>query len=100
MISSKNLQIHEFVDLRVNIVRSTDAGFTGINGKIIDETKNTLVVQKDDGRYIVVQKKDNVFEFILKGNERVQVDGSNIMYRPQDRIKKLGIKGNLTRSKI
>lgn len=94
MRSPNNLPVHELIDLTVAITDSSDPGLIGIGGKVVDETKNTLLVEKADGKMITVQKEKNVFEFKLSGNERVLLDGGDIAYRPQDRIKKINIKSD------
>ena len=94
MITSENLPIHEMIDLVVVVVRSTDPTMVGLQGRISDETKNTFTVERPDGKQVMVQKVSNGFEFRVAGGRLVRLDGSAIAYRPQDRIKKLGIKGN------
>lgn len=91
MRSLNNLPVHELIDLPVAIKDSSDPGLIGIGGKVVDETKNTLLIEKIDGKMITVQKERNVFEFILSDNARVQLDGGDLAYRPQDRIKKINI---------
>jgi ribonuclease P protein subunit POP4 len=95
MRSPINLPVHEFIDLTVAITDSSDPGLIGIGGKIVDETKNTLRIEIRGGKLITVQKEWNVFEFILSGNERVLLDGGDIAYRPQDRIKKINVKSDM-----
>jgi ribonuclease P protein subunit POP4 len=94
MRSSNNLPVHEFIDLQVAIKDSSDPGLVGISGRIIDETKNTLLIEKDDGKMVKVQKEMNVFEFTISGNEHVLLSGGDIAYRPQDRIKKINMRNN------
>lgn len=97
MRSSINLPVHELIDLTVAIKDSSDPGLIGIGGKVVDETKNTLRIETRGGKLITVQKERNVFEFILSGNERVLLDGGDIAYRPQDRIKKINVKSDMPR---
>ena len=56
-------------------------------GKIIDETRNTIVV--DTGSQEKQLIKDTVvFTLYLPENKKVSVDGKYIVARPEDRIKK------------
>jgi ribonuclease P protein subunit POP4 len=95
MRSSNNLPVHELIDMAVEVKESSDPSLIGISGKVMDETKNTLLIEKCDGKMITVQKNMNVFEFKFSGNERVLLSGGDIAYRPQDRIKKINIKKNV-----
>ena len=60
---------------------------SGISGLIVDETKNTLVIDSGD-RERTVPKKGNEFRFTYEG-QRTVIRGSEILHRPEDRIKKV-----------
>jgi len=78
---------NEFVGLRVKVVKSTNLGYIGISGKVIDETRNTLVIRhKNDDKVIV--KNVAVFHFTAPDGTIVEVDGNVILGRPEDRVKK------------
>ncbi len=86
-ITPHNIVRHELVGLPVRIVKSTDPTQKGIKGKIIDETYNTLKIEsKSEER--VIPKKNTIFIFTLPNAVKVQVDGSLLVSRPEDRIKK------------
>ena len=57
-------------------------------GRIIDETKNTFVIKIFNKKKRIL-KKGNIFEFTLK-NKQVTVDGSELIMRPEERIKLKG----------
>ena len=57
--------------------------FQGIYGKIVDETKNTFVIESD-GREKRIPKKGTLFEI---GGEKVP--GDKIAFRAEDRPRKL-----------
>src|SRR3989337_2993766 len=42
--SEMNLRKHELIGLRVEIVRSEDPGLLGVAGVVVDETRNTLLI--------------------------------------------------------
>ena len=84
-ITRENLMMHEMIGLKVKVGRSTDRGRDNMNGKIVDETKNTFIIATAKGEK-VVPKNTAALEFML-GDERVMVEGANINYRPEDRIK-------------
>lgn len=83
-----NLLVHEMIGRKVCVVRSTDPGIQGLEGRILDETMNTLVISNSNGARVQVQKAKNSFQFDVDG-QKVTLEGDNFMFRPQDRIKKL-----------
>jgi ribonuclease P protein subunit POP4 len=86
-ITPQNLARHELIGLKVNVSESSDPTQEGLKGTVIDETYNTLRIEAG-GKEKVVPKKDAVFIFTLPGKAKVQVDGSLLVSRPEDRIKK------------
>jgi RNase P/RNase MRP subunit p29 len=55
---------------------------------VVDETKHTLIVERPSGSEAVVPKRGNRFNFRV-GTERFVVRGEEIMFRPEDRTKKV-----------
>ena len=51
---NKNIVLNELIGLRVRVVRCIDKKQRGLEGRVVDETKNTLVVETEEGR-----KKDS-----------------------------------------
>jgi ribonuclease P protein subunit POP4 len=84
-ITARNLLGHEMIGLEVKVVKSTDQKRIGVNGIIVEETQNTFEV-KSGGKKIVLPKKECEFEFNL-GEEKVIVNGAQIVKRPEDRAK-------------
>lgn len=76
----------EFIGLEVEIIESSHPGYLDLKGKVVDETKNTLIIEHD-GREKIIPKPGNVFCFTYKG-DKYRIDGHEIQYRPEDRIKK------------
>ncbi len=56
-----------------------------VEGKIIDETKSTLVFKTKEGRKRLV-KSVYAFEFPF-GKKRIRIDGKYFDKKPEDRIK-------------
>ena len=83
-ITKENIKNHELIGLDVCECESSDNSKKNIKGKVIDETKNTIVilVGKEEK---VLPKKECVFEFNI--GEKVSIDGNEIIKRPEDRIK-------------
>jgi ribonuclease P protein subunit POP4 len=59
---------------------------TEIEGKIVDESRNMLIVEQN-GKKKKIIKNSNEFEIIIK-NQKIKIDGKNLVGRPEERIKK------------
>jgi RNase P/RNase MRP subunit p29 len=73
----------EFIGENVQISYHSDPSLCGVSGMIVDETRETIVIESEGVRK-VVSKRPAKFMF-----EDGEVLGSKIAYRPQDRIKKV-----------
>ncbi len=83
---NKNIVLNELIGLKARVLRSLDKKQRGASGTVIDETKNTLLLEgKDMTRRIV--KKACVFRF-YHGTQSFDVDGREICFRPYERIEK------------
>lgn len=71
----------ELIGLNVNVVGKN------ISGKIIDETKNSILVETQKGNKKMVLKNNNKFEFAFL-DKKIVVDGKQLAFRPEDRIKR------------
>ena len=74
----------EFIGLDVCV---TSPNYAGISGKVVDETKNTFTVLSA-GTEKMVPKSGTEFGFTYEGR-MIVVNGSEILHRPEDRIKKV-----------
>ena len=77
----------EYIGLRVTVTKSPSKERIGINGVVVDETKNTFMIEKDDGKEVTVPKQSSSFRF-NEGGKTFDVEGSDIAFRPEDRPKK------------
>jgi ribonuclease P protein subunit POP4 len=87
MITPKDLVLHELIGLEVRVVSSTNKQLAGLKGTVIDETRNMLTIETEKGEKSLA-KQDCVFSFHLPSREWVKVEGSLLVARPEDRIKK------------
>ncbi len=87
MKSRGDLKRHELIGLEVEIVKSTHPGYVGMRGQVVDETRRMLVIEKD-GAEKKVPKGACVFEF-TDGGRRERIDGADIEFRPEDRVKRV-----------
>ena len=87
MSVTPSLVQHEFIGLEVKVVKSKNPTLVGISGRVVDETRNTFTILKNDNKKVVV-KDTSVFHFVLMNGTVVEIDGKVVMGRPEDRIKK------------
>ncbi|MHA1238728.1 MAG: ribonuclease P protein component 1 [Candidatus Odinarchaeia archaeon] len=87
-ITPYNILQHELIGLNVYVKSSSDPCIKGVRGKIIDETKNMIIILREDGKKTMVSKKGSVFRLRLPDGTLVEIEGQKIVGRPEDRIKK------------
>jgi len=85
-ITKQNVFRHELIGLRAKVIDSSDPGLLGASGKIIDETRETLVIEVK-GAPKVVPKSSSKFQVGLPDGQ-VVVPGARILGRPEDRVKR------------
>ena len=88
MITPQNIFRHEFIGLPVEVNLSSHERYEGIKGKVVDETKNTIKIEDDNGNRKIIPKKITIFHFTLPDGSKVEINGKIIAIRPEDRIKK------------
>jgi ribonuclease P protein subunit POP4 len=86
-MDEKSLCRDELIGLTVKIVGCSDQRWIGKSGKILDETKNTFLIEICNQRKKIA-KSIASFEFNIDG-KKIIINGLKIMYRPEDRIKKI-----------
>jgi ribonuclease P protein subunit POP4 len=85
-IMSGNILRHELIGLDVRVVGDSNPCNISISGRVIDESRNTLVI-REDGAVKRIAKQDALFLFKLPRGE-VEVKGSALVGRPEDRVKR------------
>ncbi len=88
----------EIIGSRARVVGATHPGYIGIEGTIVDETKNLLILETPTG-IKKLPKADIVVEIRLSSGELICVDGATITVRPEDRTKKLWRKSHVVNSR-
>ncbi|MGC9099297.1 MAG: ribonuclease P protein component 1 [Candidatus Micrarchaeia archaeon] len=84
--NNKNIVLNELIGLKAKVQRCADKKQEGIEGVVIDETKNTLVLDTSKGIKRVI-KKSATFKFYV-GNKSFTVKGEEINFRPHERTEK------------
>ncbi len=77
----------ELIGLNAKVAKSTNPDSAGITGIVINETRNTLTIRHNDTDK-TIPKETSTFQFTLSNGTIVEVEGSAIMGRPEDRVKK------------
>jgi len=92
MRSKENLILHELIGLKAEVVFSGSFSLVGMKGKVVDETKNTFTLEMKRDSILIekkIPKKGNIFRFRLPDGSSAEIDGSEILYSPEDRAKKV-----------
>lgn len=76
-----------FIGLNAKVAKSSNPEYIGVKGKVIDETRNTLVISHENREKTIV-KDVTVFHFTLPDGTVVEIDGKAIVGRPENRVKK------------
>ncbi|MDE1768055.1 MAG: ribonuclease P protein subunit [Candidatus Micrarchaeota archaeon] len=84
--TNRNIVINELIGLKARVMSSIDKKQRNISGIVIDETKNTIVLDTQSGMKSII-KKISVFKFYT-GSDSFTVRGEEINFRPHERIEK------------
>ena len=77
----------ELIGLEAEVVASRHPGYVGVRGRVVDETRNMLVIEHG-GRRKMVPKAVCTFHFTFPDGTVVEVEGHLLVGRPEDRLKK------------
>ena len=86
-ITKRNVLRHELIGLEARVTNSSDPTLLGTYGKIVDETRDMLVIERA-GKAKIVPKANSKFMFTLPSSEEVEVDGAKLVGRPEERVKR------------
>ncbi len=78
---------HEFIGTQAEVAKNTCLSLKGLSGMIIDETRNTFTFQTE-GKKRTVAKDSSTFRFKFSDGTEVEISGSLLVARPEDRLKK------------
>ncbi len=79
---------HELIGLEVLVLNHSDPTLIGLRGIVVDESKYMLRIRTEKGDRLV-PKMYGLFRFILPSGIEVDIDGSLIVGRPEDRLKRM-----------
>ncbi|MGM0404756.1 MAG: ribonuclease P component 1 family protein [Thermoplasmatota archaeon] len=83
------LDQQEFIGSDIEIIDAKNDSYKTIEGSVVDETMNTIVVKTPGNRLKVVPKKGKLFKFKIN-DYSFELKGNKINNRPEERIKKSG----------
>ena len=86
-MDEKTLAKDELIGRNVTVKECKDPSWKGKSGLVLDETKNTFLIEIDDKEKRIA-KDTAVFEFEYNG-KKIRLNGSKLAYRPEDRTKKV-----------
>ncbi len=89
MRTRKNILYSTFVGLQAEIVNSSQHDLVGLKGRVVDETKNLIIIEKEDGKEVKIPKVSSVFRLTLDNGEKIDIEGRKIAFRPHERPKKV-----------
>ena len=87
-ITEERLLRHELISLRITIKCSSNPSQEGINGVVVDETKNTLVIA-DGSKRRRIAKVGATYVFNMPDRTFIEIDGRRLLGRSVDRIGKM-----------
>jgi len=85
MITPQNVLRHELIGMDILVSGAANPDQRGLSGRVIDETKNLLVIETQKG-VRRIQKMHSIFRVRLQGGETVEIDGSVMVLAPEKRI--------------
>jgi len=88
-VTRSNIRYHELIGLEVTVREHTDPSLKGVSGRVVAETKKTLIIKTESGEK-VVPKWGGVFTFKLPRTLRAEVWGGDIIGRPEERLRRYG----------
>lgn len=86
-LSPEKLARHELIGLNVTVEDSTDTGQAGLSGRIVDETRNTFLLETVRGTKRIPKPNTSLI-FTLPDGQNVKVSGSILISQPENRINK------------
>ncbi len=83
-----DLPQEELIGLIMEVEESSNRDMEGLRGRIVDETRNTFVIETEQGEEKRIPKSGNMFIFVLEDGTRARIRGDKLLARPEDRIKR------------
>lgn len=85
-MKDKDISKAELIGLEAEVIDAKNRSNIGIKGKIIDETKNTVIIQEKETKKQLM--KSQITLKIKLNQEFTKIQGDLLIGKPKDRIKK------------
>ena len=85
-MKAKDVVKGEFIGLTIEVTGAKNPTLIGLKGKVIDETRNTFMITIGGTMKRLIKDQVTITATIKK--KTVTIDGSVLVARPEDRIKK------------
>ncbi len=85
-ITMHNILRHELIGLMIKVTSSENKSLIGLQGTIVNETRNTLEIRSGE-RLKKVLKAQIVFQVSIN-NQIIEIDGKKLVARPEERLKR------------
>ncbi len=86
-IDEANILTHELIGLKIRIIGSSSSSQVGLEGVIVDETRNMFVISLGSKEKKIF-KAMSIFLFQLPNGKKISVDGALLLGRSEDRLKR------------
>lgn len=85
-LNRQNLLQHELIGLPVKVVQSLNASQTNAEGRVMDESMRMLILGNNYTKRMI-PKIGTTFQFTLPDGTKAEVNGEQLLRRPEDRVK-------------
>jgi ribonuclease P protein subunit POP4 len=85
VINVNDIIKHELIGLKIRVVDSKNKSNIGIEGKIIDETKYTIIIESKGTKKRLF--KNNITIDVQVDKSIVRINGKLLSGRPKERVK-------------
>ncbi len=86
MQKTRDIPRLEFIGKELEVIEADNPSLVGIKGKVIDETKNMLIIEKNNETKKLVKKQVTIKVKIEE--KEIIIKGETLQGRPEERLKK------------
>ncbi len=77
----------EFIGKNIEVIDAKNPSLLKLKGKIVDETKNTITIEKENGETKKLVKNQVTIKTTIEGKIYI-IEGEILQGRPEERLKK------------
>jgi len=83
-----NIRHHEIIGCLVKVVDSTNKSLVGLEGEVVDETKNLLIVKSKGVTKKILKNNVILVITVPESGKKTTIRGDEISLQPEKRLKK------------